>query len=174
MCMTRFLFFSCLATQVKADPFSEFLIDEVMNSLREVVTGLNLDPIVIPTVGTQIITDKGIDIFHGGYAQLENGELVGISTFARTGNTGLKFEEDKAILTANIGIGEASANFDAVVAFFGIELSTGISAGITGIGILIQAEMNLQNPGRLELVDFQVADFVQLYLNLVTLFPDSG
>jgi len=170
MLRTRWFFFTCLALQVKADPFSELLIDEALNNLNQLVIDLNLDPKVLPTVGTEMITSKtnviGIDFFHGGSAQLENGELVGLSAFGRTGDTGISVEEDKAVLAALIGIGELSAHYDAIVDLFGMEVTAGITAGISDIQVLLLAEMNLLDPGPLELVDFKIVETWDINVDL--------
>ena len=47
---------------------------KALNNLNQLVIDLNLDPKVLPTVGTEMITSKtnviGIDFFHGGSAQV--------------------------------------------------------------------------------------------------------
>jgi len=153
MFVTKWFFVTCLAIQVKAqaDAFTEFLVDEALKSLRDIVD----DPTVIPIVGDQMMTEISTDF---GSVKLENGKLSGLKTFERSGPVGgITIDEDnKAIFAAFIGVGEASVNYDAIATtieeFTGIsdEESTGISVESTGIlvkitdlQILLLAEMDL-------------------------------
>jgi len=169
MFVTKWFFVTCLAIQVKAqaDAFTEFLVDEALKSLRDIVD----DPTVIPIVGDQMMTEISTDF---GSVKLENGKLSGLKTFERSGPVGgITIDEDnKAIFAAFIGVGEASVNYDAIATtieeFTGIsdEESTGISVESTGIlvkitdlQILLLAEMDLSPSCILncwKVLDFQI------------------
>jgi len=146
MCATKWFFFTYLAIQVEAltDPFMDFLVDEALKNLRQVVD----DPTVLPSVdGTEMSMDFG-----DGSVKLENGKLVGLKTMARTHHdviSSILIDEDKPKLqfTAQIEVGEASAHYDAIISLFGFEASNGISVSITNLQGLFIAEMNLQDAG---------------------------
>jgi len=172
MFVTKWFFVTCLTIQVKAqtdaqaDAFTEFLVDEALKSLRDIVD----DPTVIPIVGDQMMTEISTDF---GSVKLENGKLSGLKTFERSGPVGgITIDEDnKAMFAAFIGVGEARVNYDAIATTIeeltgiseeptGIsEESTVISVKITDLQILLLAEMDFSPSCILncwKVLDFQI------------------
>jgi len=147
MCATKWFFFTYLAIQVEAltDPFMDFLVDEALKNLRQVVD----DPTDLPSVDAEDQMGTEMSMAFGS-VKLENGELVGLKTVARTDDVRWRMiideesNEPKLHFSAFLGIGEAIAHHDAIISFFGFEAFTPVSVSITDLQILLLAEKNLQ------------------------------
>jgi len=159
---------------VLGDPASDAYIDQVLDNLRQVIAEQGLDPASLPDLETGF-SDTVLGITWHGTAWLRNGQLWGLSSISRTGETSLTVDENSGTveLTAMLSLSNLQGHYDAHADFMGIGVNAGATLHVQDIQIYADATAAISAEGSvtLQLQNFYINHLGSIDVDISGLGP---